>query len=202
MSEIKIGRLIRSSSTDFVFGATIPEKEVPAFGSFVRSSLPNQQGKMFGVIFNLTILNSEFLRRVATADIVIDANMMTDLRASQLPIEVSVLSVGYQRGERIVCGVPPQPPISLEFVELCSHEEISALYGSPDLVRLILHSRLNTADDLLLAVIERQLEILPASARQRTLHQTGRVVSQYLQNDFNRMDVLLGRLEGLLSLAG
>jgi len=62
MSEIKIGRLIRSSSTDFVFGATIPEKEVPAFGSFVRSSLPNQQGKMFGVIFNLTILNSEFLR--------------------------------------------------------------------------------------------------------------------------------------------
>jgi len=128
--------------------------------------------------------------------------MMTDLRASQLPIEVSVLSVGYQRGERIVCGVPPQPPISLEFVELCSHEEISALYGSPDLVRLILHSRLNTADDLLLAVIERQLEILPASARQRTLHQTGRVVSQYLQNDFNRMDVLLGRLEGLLSLAG
>jgi hypothetical protein len=202
MSEIKIGRLIRSSSTDFVFGATIPEKQVPAFGSFVRASLPNQQGMMFGVIHNLTILNSEFLRRVATADVQIPQNMMADLRVSQLPIEVSVLSVGYQRGERIVCGVPPQPPISLEFVELCSHEEINALYGSADLVRLILHSRLPTADDLLLAVIAHQLEILPASARNRTLHNTGRVVSHYLQNDFNRLDVLLARLEGLLNLAG
>lgn len=191
----KIGRLLRSTSQSFVFGANIPREQVPAFGSFVKAPFPNGGGEVLGVVYDLVILDNDFLRRLALAETQLSEEVLLDQRQTQLPIEVSVLTVGYIHNEKVRCGLPPQPPISLDFIDLCAQEEATALCDSPDLWRILLQSRQLTSDELLLTVVRNQCEQLPADRRYPFLRGIAQALTRYLGNDFQRLDILLGRLE-------
>ncbi len=75
--------------------ARLPEPDVPRFGDFVKA--PAQRGRIdvIGLIYDIVIQDDAFVRQlVATPDLAED--YILDQRENrQVPIEVSVLAVGY-----------------------------------------------------------------------------------------------------------
>ena len=121
---IAIGRMMRSSTAGFTFGCSLPEPEVPAFGAFVRAPVQRGQAQVIGLIYDIAIEDDLFVRQIVAAADLPDAYIEDQRRNRQVPVEVSVLSVGYRNGEGLFYGLPPQPPITLDHIHLCPEAEV------------------------------------------------------------------------------
>jgi hypothetical protein len=129
MSVIEIGRLLRSSTTGFVVGCRVSQLETPFFGGLV--SVPLQNGmQIFGLIYDIHIDDDGLVRQLVTAEDV-DENIIADNRVNRnVPLEMSVLTIGYSKSGRIFHLLPPIPPLSLERIYLCSPQELCAFSRS------------------------------------------------------------------------
>ena len=50
MTATALGRLLRSSTTGFVFGCLVPEPDVPCFGDLVKVPAQRQQAEVIGLV--------------------------------------------------------------------------------------------------------------------------------------------------------
>jgi hypothetical protein len=123
MKAIEIGRLLRASTTEFVVGCRATQITAPAFGALVR--VPLEDGtQIFGLIYDIHIDDDGLVRQLVTADVA-DESVIADNRQNRnVPLEMSVLAVGYQQDERIYHLLPPRPPLSLDVIYLCDDAEI------------------------------------------------------------------------------
>src|SRR5207247_1745907 len=151
---VRIGRLLRSSTTGFVFGCSVPEPDVPRFGDLVKAPAQRGRTNVIGLIYDIVIEDDPFVRQmVATRDL--DEAYILDQRENrQVPLEVSVLSIGYDSGgdsgpSRIVCGLPPQPPVTLDSIRACTATEMLACTSGFDYLRLIITSPEAPVDSLI-----------------------------------------------------
>ena len=65
-----IGRLLRSSTTGYVFGCSVPEPEVPLFGEFVKAPAQRGTAEVIGLIYDIVVEDDPFVRQmVATPDL-------------------------------------------------------------------------------------------------------------------------------------
>jgi hypothetical protein len=122
---IEIGRLLSAGNTEFTVGCSVSQLNVPAFGSLVRVT-PNttEEYHVFGLIHDIHIEDDGLVRQLVTTDQV-DAAVIADNRINRnVPVEISVLAVGYRQGERIYHLLPPRPPLSLDVIYLCEAEEL------------------------------------------------------------------------------
>jgi hypothetical protein len=123
MTVIQIGRLLRANTAGFVVGCRVSQLEAPAFGSLVHVPLEKDYG-IYGLIHDIHIDDDGLVRQLVTADGVED-NVIADNRVNRnVPVEMSVLTVGYSQGERIYHLLPPRPPLSLDVIYLCSEAEL------------------------------------------------------------------------------
>lgn len=123
MSVIEIGRLLRSSTTGFVVGCRASQLEAPFFGGLVSVPLQNDI-RIYGLIYDIHIDDDGLVRQLVTAEQV-DENIIADNRVNRnVPLEMSVLTVGYRKAGRIYHLLPPLPPLSLERIYLCSLQEL------------------------------------------------------------------------------
>ncbi len=124
---IEIGRLLSAGNTEFTVGCSVTQVNVPAFGTLVRVT-PNlaEDYHVFGLIHDIHIEDAGLVRQLVTTDQV-DAAVIADNRLNRnVPIEMSVLAVGYRQGERIYHLLPPRPPLSLDVIYRCEADEICA----------------------------------------------------------------------------
>ena len=120
---IQIGRLLRAGTSGFVVGCRVSQLESPAFGGLVRAAL-GEDYQIYGLIHDIHIDDDGLVRQLVTAE-GIDDNVIADNRLNRnVPLEMSVLSVGYSQGGRIYHLLPPRPPLSLDVIYLCSPEEL------------------------------------------------------------------------------
>src|SRR5260370_38912488 len=98
LSTVAIGRLLRSSTTGFVFGCLVPEPDVPRFGDFVKAPAQRGRTNVLGLIYDIVIEDDPFVRQmVATRDL--DEAYILDQRENrQVPLEGSLLSIGNDSG--------------------------------------------------------------------------------------------------------
>lgn len=123
MTEIEIGRLLRAGTTGFVVGCNVNQLEAPSFGALVRVPLESDY-QIFGLIYDMHIDDDGLVRQLVTAPQV-DENIIADNRLNRnVPLEMSVLCVGYQQDGNIYHLLPPRPPLSLEKIYLCEPEEV------------------------------------------------------------------------------
>jgi hypothetical protein len=189
-----IGRLLRSATTGYVFGCSVPEPEVPLFGMFVKAPVQRGQSEAIGVIYDIAIEDDPFVRQmVATPDLP-DAYIQDQRRNRQVPIEVSVLSIGYSNGGGFHYGLPPQPPITLDRISACSDAEVCEFTGRLDYLRLIFNSPDAPADELAAACLERAAECRPPQDRENFKKAAGRELARLLSRDLPRLEHLLKRL--------
>jgi hypothetical protein len=121
--ELEIGRLLRAGTSGFVVGCRVTQLDIPSFGGLVRIPLGNGY-QIYGLIYDIHIDDDGLVRQLITAEGV-DPAIIADNRANRnIPLEVSVLAVGYRENGVIRHLLPPRPPLSLDVIYLCSEEEL------------------------------------------------------------------------------
>jgi hypothetical protein len=127
MSVIDLGRLLRSATTAFVVGCRVNQLDHPSFGGLVRVPLDNGTC-IYGLIYDIHIDDDGLVRQLVTAEDV-DENIIADNRLNRnIPLEMSVLTVGYSKGDKIYHLLPPVPPLSLDRIYLCDPPGAVHLY--------------------------------------------------------------------------
>jgi hypothetical protein len=127
MTTIEIGRLLRAAIPGFVVGCRVNQLESPKFGALV--SVPLADGsEIYGLIHDIRIDDDGLVRQLVTVD-TMDANsfeaVIADNRLNRnVPVEMSVLAIGYQQNGQVFHLLPPRPPLSLDQIFLCGPEEL------------------------------------------------------------------------------
>ena len=107
-----------------------------------------------------------------------EAYVLDQRENRQVPIEVSVLAVGYRPGNGggvFFQTLPPQPPITLDQISLCSSEEVRAFNEGLDYLGLILYAAPDIpADELLASALRNAAAALPGAERRPFLIRAGR----------------------------
>lgn len=129
MEPLEIGRLLRAGTAGFVFGCRVSQLDAPALGSLVR--VPLEDGyQVYGLINDIHIDDDGLVRQLVTADSVDEAVIADNRINRNIPIEISVLVVGYEQNGVIRHILPPRPPLSLDQIYLCTPEEIQSFTSS------------------------------------------------------------------------
>ncbi|MCB0166842.1 MAG: hypothetical protein KDI79_21625, partial [Anaerolineae bacterium] len=136
---LPIGWVLRASTVGFTVGCRVLQPSVPQFGDLVK--VPVSDGmSVFGLIYNVQVQDDPAVRQLILVG-EMEPEAVLDQRENRLvPIEISVLVVGYQRDKLIFQGLPPQPPLSLDVLILGSDADIRAFTKSFDYFRLVLNS--------------------------------------------------------------
>src|SRR5690349_9357198 len=115
---IEIGRLLRAGTSGLTAGCRVNQWDGPAFGALVRAPL-SQNYQVYGLIYDIHIDDDGLVRQLVTADTV-SSEVMKDNRERRIvPVEMSVLTVGYEQNGKIFHLLPPRPPLSLDVVYMC-----------------------------------------------------------------------------------
>jgi hypothetical protein len=123
-SSIEIGRLLRAGTTGFIAGCSVSQFEAPAFGALVRAPLGNGY-QVYGLIYDIHIDDDGLVRQLVTAEHVTEEVMRDNRERRIVPVEMSVLSVGYEQDGKIFQLLPPRPPLSLDVIYLCDDTELA-----------------------------------------------------------------------------
>ena len=120
---IEIGRLLRSGTTGFVAGCSVSQLDAPVFGGLVRAPLGNGY-QVYGLIYDIHIDDDGLVRQLVTADNV-SPEVMADNRERRIvPVEMSVLTVGYEENGKVSHLLPPRPPLSLDVIYKCDADDL------------------------------------------------------------------------------
>jgi hypothetical protein len=126
---IQIGHLLRAGTTGFVAGCSVSQLEAPAFGALVRAPL-GKNYSVYGLIHDIHIDDDGLVRQLVTAGDV-EAKVIADSRVNRIvPVEMSVLAVGYELDGKVSHLLPPRPPLSLDVIYLCPEVELAKFTGA------------------------------------------------------------------------
>ncbi|MDO9546903.1 MAG: hypothetical protein Q7J07_09180 [Pelolinea sp.] len=153
MSDISAGRLLRSNTRGCVVGCHVSQ-QVPAFGSMIY--IPTETGRIFGLVHNIHIDDDGLVRQLAAAGNVPDEIILDNRTNRNVPVEMSILFIGYADGERISHLLPPRPPLSLDEMYICDADDLRNFTSAGQLgyFRHILSNYEIPAGDLLSAHLQ------------------------------------------------
>ncbi len=127
MSQIEIGRLLRASTSGLVVGCRVSQVDAPAFGALVRVPV-DPAYQIYGLIYDIHIDDDGLVRQLITAEGV-NEDVIADNRLNRnVPLEMSVLSIGYRLREQYFHAIPPRPPLSLDSIYLCDAADVSGIH--------------------------------------------------------------------------
>ncbi|MBI5842192.1 MAG: hypothetical protein HZB19_19060 [Chloroflexi bacterium] len=138
--QIEIGRLLRAGTTGFIAGCRVNQLDAPAFGALVRAPL-DEGYQVYGLIHDIHIDDDGLVRQLVTADNVSDEVMKDNRERRIVPVEMSVLAVGYEQDGKIYHLLPPRPPLSLDLIYLCDEKDVARFTEKFGYLRHILNSK-------------------------------------------------------------
>lgn len=192
---LPIGWVLRSSTVGFTVGCRVLQPSVPQFGDLVKVPLPGLETAIFGLIYDVQVKDDPAVRQLILAG-EMEAETVLDQRENRLvPIEISVLVVGYQDNEAIFQGLPPQPPLSLDLLMMCDDSELRTFSRELSYLRLTLNAVQIPAEELLVAHLRRAANAHPPETRRQFLVSAGRELARLLNNDLLRLESILRRIK-------
>jgi len=197
---LPIGWVLRAGTADFAVGCRVLEPNVPQFGDMVKVPLTDSSA-VFGLIYNVQVEDDLAVRQLILAG-ELEPQIIKDQRENRLvPIELSILTVGHQQDRRISHGLPPQPPLSLDKLTICSDADLRAFTRVTDYtyrfdyLRLVLNATHAPTDELLIASLNRAAQAQPPEIRRRFLLAAGRELARLMSLDMMRLDGILQRIK-------
>jgi hypothetical protein len=190
-----IGKVLRAQTPAYVFGCKVPRQDVPIFGALVSARIQYREATVFGLIHNIQILDDGMTRMLSVADDVRDEDIAFQ-RARRVPVEASVLCVGYQDlGQPIRYALPAQPPVTLDPVYVCDDLTLISVTENPAWLRLILDNREVPGDELIAAAIRQARDARrEGDAQTNFVMRCGRELARLLTADATRLDSILRRI--------
>lgn len=191
--DVRVGRVLRAGTRGFTIGCAVMQPDIPAFGAFVRADGPAPQTTIFGLISDVSIEDDLFVRQFIGADTP-DEVILDQRRNRQVPVEVSVLAIGCGEGDQLRHSLPAQPPVTLDWLYMCTEDEVRRFTRRLDYLRLVLEARDAPADELLAASLRAAASARPAGERDAFLVLAGRELVRLLAGDPVRLEWLLRRV--------
>jgi hypothetical protein len=192
---IQIGRLLRAGTSGFVVGCRVSQLEGPSFGGLVRAAL-SEDYQIYGLIHDIHIDDDGLVRQLVTAERV-DENVIADNRMNRnVPLEMSVLSVGYKQGGRISHLLPPRPPLSLDVISLCSPDELCEFTsaGKFGYFRHLLRADDLPVSELLAAHLQQAQAAQAAKGNTEWINNATQELITVLRDDYQTLMTVLGTL--------
>ncbi|MCP4427067.1 MAG: hypothetical protein GY803_21465 [Chloroflexi bacterium] len=195
MENQEIGRVLRASAVGFAVGCRVSQLQDPAFGSLVKAQPVDTREEIYGLIYDMLIDDDPLVRRLVLAENPNPAIINDQRENRMLPVEMSVLAVGYKLNGQIKHGLPPRPPLNLDPVELCGDgDEITQFTDNLGYLRLILRAADGNVpvDQLLVAHITNTYHL-----RGRDTVWTLGVIQELIELLRSNYDTLIPTLEAL-----
>jgi hypothetical protein len=137
----EIGRVLRANTAGFAIGCRVSQLSMPSFGSLVKAQPVEARESIYGLIYDIHIDDDHLIRRLVLAEEPRQSVIEDQRNNRLLPIEMSVLSIGYRRNGTLSHGLPPRPPLNLDPVFLCLEPaELKQFTDKPGYLRLILRA--------------------------------------------------------------
>ncbi len=195
MKTVEIGRLLRAGTSGFIVGCRVAQLNAPSFGSLVR--VPVDPGyQIYGLIHDIHLDDDGLVRQLVTADGV-DDNIIADNRVNRnIPLEISVLSVGYRQGGKIYHLLPPRPPLSLDLIYLCDAGEVCEFTsaGRFGYFRHILRAKELPVGEILAAHLKQAQEAHCSAGSQDWFPAATQELITLLRDDYSTLMAVLGAI--------
>lgn len=147
----EIGRVLRANTAGFAVGSRINQLSTPGFGSLVKAQPVGESEAVYGLIYNINIDDDQLIRRLVMVEDPRTEVIEDQRRNRILPIEMSVLAIGYRLDGRLFYSLPPRPPLNLDPVLLVTdEEELRQFTDNLGYLRLILRAAGSVPVDQLL----------------------------------------------------
>ena len=193
-SDLRVGRVLRASTRGFVIGCVVLRPNMPAFGSLVRADARPPEVSVYGLIYDVRLEDDAFMRHFIGANP--PEETVRDQRENrQVPIEVSVLTVGCSEGNALHHRLPAQPPVALDWLYLCTDEEVRVFTSRFGYLRLALDAKEVPTEELVAANLRLAASARSEGARGSFLIDSGRELARLLAGDPVRLEGLLRRLQ-------
>jgi hypothetical protein len=188
-----VGRVLRASTRGLTCGTHSNRLDAKHdFGAFVKAPIAND-GEIvaLGIIYAIEIKDDLLINELVMAEAV-DPSVLRDQRENRMiPVEISVLNVGYLGAMGYIHSLPPRPPMSLSPVVLCTREDVLEFTGRFDFFRLIVNAPEVPSDDLLAAMLRYAVEAYPPAQRPEFLVRAGQHLARLLSGDTRRLSAVL-----------
>lgn len=192
MSDWMIGRVLRASTVGFACGTRSGELELPQFGAFVRTADPTSPGiEVIGLIYAIRIDDDPLVRQLIMANHINQQTIRDQRENRMVPVEMSIVNIGYLQDGQPIHNLPPRPPVSLDPVYLCDEERVIRFTQRFDFFRLVLNTSEVPTEELMAAAIRHAAAIRPAQDQRDFLVRAGRRLTTYLGHDLTRLNHLL-----------
>ena len=201
MTAIEIGRLLRAGTTGCVVGCRVNQLTAPAFGCIVR--IPLEAGyQIYGLIYDIHIDDDGLVRQLVTADSIPEAVILDNRTNRNVPVEISVLFIGYQQSGVIFHLLPPRPPLSLDLIYLCEDDELCRFtsHGRFGYFRHVLQSEELPVGELLAAHLQQAGGAHGSAGQADWIAAATRELITLLRDDYPRLMNVLGALGDLAGL--
>lgn len=159
---LEIGRVLRASTAGYTIGSRVGQLSAPSFGSLVKAQPLEERETIYGLIYDIHIDDDPLVRRLVLAENPPQAVIEDQRNNRLLPVEMSVLAIGYRLDGRLTHGLPPRPPLNLDPVYLCQElDEVREFSEQPGYLRLILRAEADRVpvDQLMVAHIQNTFEL-------------------------------------------
>jgi len=123
MSSIAIGRLLRSNTSACAIGCKLNQQSLPVFGEMLRIPLSNGL-QIYGLVYEINIDDDGLVRQLVTAPEVSREVIEDNRQNRNMPVEMSVVFIGWERGGQVSHTRVPTPPLSLDEIYPCTDDEI------------------------------------------------------------------------------
>jgi hypothetical protein len=195
MNGNKIGYVLNADALGCTAGCRMNPISNPGFGEMVKAAAQNGQ-IIFGIISNVHILDDGLVRQLATTNDINDQVIHDNRDNRIIPLEFSVLFLGFSRQRHISHLLPPNPPLSLESVYPCTNEEITAFTtaGNGGYLRYMVGEKEAVNFDLVAAHFRNLHHLLAEDMREAWIEKTTRHLVHLYRNDYDTLSELLHTL--------
>ena len=192
MTQIEIGRLLRAGTTGFIAGCRVSQLDAPAFGALVRAPLGDGY-QVYGLIHDIHIDDDGLVRQLVTAENISHEVMRDNRERRIVPVEMSVLAVGYEQDGHVSHLLPPRPPLSLDVIYLCDDRDLERFVkaGRFGYFRHILRATDIPVGEVLAAHL---LEVKQKTKDEKWVEDATRELITLLRDDYPALMSVLGAL--------
>ena len=195
MTLIEIGRLLRASTTGCVVGCRVSQLTAPSFGCAVRIPLADDY-QVYGLVYDIHIDDDGLVRQLVTADGIPDLVIRDNRTNRNVPVEISVLAIGYEQAGAIYHLLPPRPPLSLDSIYLCDEADLRRFTsaGRFGYFRHVLRAEELPVGELLAAHLQQTAQVQSAAGNPGWIEAATQELITLLRDDYPKLMTVLGAL--------
>ena len=193
--KIPVGRSLRANTRACVVGCPVEEEMHLACGDMVKIPINNQYA-IYGLVHDIHIDDDGLVRQLVTTRYITDAVIEDNRFNRNVPLEISVLFIGYEREGLISHLLPPQPPLSLDSMFACTLEEAQRFTTLPKMgyLRHLVYNNDFPITDVVVAHLQQTAQAQKQAGQPEWAHNAAQEIITLLRDNYDLLNQILSAL--------